>query len=463
MTSMRMMLRFGRLPAGTSRVMRIRSFHQQKVSSMESEYVSPNAKQFPASFVVPTAMPDMSQRTAEEAEHRKNILGILQGMNLPMMQYAFAYGSGVFSQAPLSRRDGGAPPMIDMVVAVKDPVHWHAANMLRNKSHYPWWTRWFGLWAIRAAQKMGAGLWYIPYVKVHGEIVKYGVISIEDLCKDLLYWNTLYVGGRMHKPIACLFDATNNRVPNAQQANLTSALRASLLLLPASFSEMELYRMLASLSYMGDFRMKVPGGENRNKVENIVKHQLPWFRIMYSTLLTRLRFVHVNRSEESFIMHQDKRPATLALVAINLPQNLRLRLVQHFQQQPHLHPVFQKCKNMDPEELNPATSANIRKLRDDPGMRKKLFEDDDCEEADAWPYSTRFWLAVVQQPSFEDALREQITQIVSEPARIQSLKGLYTAGIGRSLRYLWSKMNKYRQTRKRAYESGDKNKGIHSH
>lgn len=455
------MLRFGWMLAGTSRVMRIRSFHRQSVSRLESEYVSPNAKQFPASFVVPTAMPDMSQRTAEEAEHRKNILRILQAMNLPMMQYAFAYGSGVFSQAPLSRRDGGSPPMIDMVVAVKDPVHWHAANMLRNKSHYPWWTRWFGLWAIRAAQKMGAGLWYIPYVKVHGEIVKYGVISIEDLCKDLLYWNTLYVGGRMHKPVACLFDATNSRVPNAQQANLTSALRASLLLLPASFSEMDLYRMLASLSYMGDFRMKVPGGENRNKVENIVKHQLPWFRIMYSTLLTRLRFVHVNRSEESFVMHQDKRPATLALVAINLPQNLRLRLIQHFQRQPHLHPVFQKCKNTNPQELIPATSANIRKLQDNPETQMNLFEDDDCKEADEWPDSTRFWLAVVQQPSFEDALREQIVQIVSEPARIQSLKGLYTAGIGRSLRYLWSKMNKYRQNRMRAYELGDRDKRSH--
>ena len=462
MTLMRMVPRWGRLPAGVYRVKPMRSFYHRNASHIESEFVTPNARQFPASFVVPTAMPDMSQRTAEEAEHRKHILAILHGMNLPIMQYAFAYGSGVFSQAPLSRRDGGAPPMIDMVVAVKDPVHWHAANMLRNKSHYPWWTRWFGLWAIRAAQKMGAGLWYVPYVKVNNEIIKYGVISIEDLCKDLLYWNTLYVGGRMHKPIACLFDATNNRVPNAQQANLTSALRASLLLLPASFSEMELYRMLASLSYMGDFRMKVPGGENRNKVENIVKHQLPWFRIMYSTLLTRLRFVHVNHNRESFTMHQDKRPATLALVAINLPQTLRLRLVQHFQRQPHLHPIFRKCKDMDPEELMPATSANIRKLRDNPETRKKLYEDDDCEEADEWPYSTRFWLAVVQQPSFEDALREQIVQIVSEPTRIQSLKGLYTAGIGRSLRYLWSKMSKYSQSRKRAYGSGDKDKGRHS-
>ena len=135
MTSMRMVFRLGRLPAGTYRVMQMRSFYHQSASNIESEFVTPNARQFPASFVVPTAMPDMSQRTAEEAEHRKHILAVLHKMNLPIMQYAFAYGSGVFSQAPLSRRDGGAPPMIDMVVAVKDPVQWHAANMLRNQSH----------------------------------------------------------------------------------------------------------------------------------------------------------------------------------------------------------------------------------------------------------------------------------------------------------------------------------------
>ena len=110
MTSMRMVFRLGRLPAGTYRVMQMRSFYHQSASNIESEFVTPNARQFPASFVVPTAMPDMSQRTAEEAEHRKHILAVLHKMNLPIMQYAFAYGSGVFSQAPLSRRDGGHRP-----------------------------------------------------------------------------------------------------------------------------------------------------------------------------------------------------------------------------------------------------------------------------------------------------------------------------------------------------------------
>ena len=72
------------------------------------------------------------------------------------------------------------------------------------------------------------------------QIIKYGVVSIDEMCDDLLRWNNLYVSGRMHKPTATLFDATKGRVPIASQANLASALRVSFLLLPSSFNERDL-------------------------------------------------------------------------------------------------------------------------------------------------------------------------------------------------------------------------------
>ena len=134
------------------------------------------------------------------------------------------------------------------------------------------------------------------------QIVKYGVVSIDDLCQDLLQWDTLYLSGRMQKPIATLFDSTDGRVPIAEQANLSSALRASFLLLEEEFSEEQLYNKMASLSYMGDFRMRVPGGENQNKIQNIVQNQHAWFRFMCADLVTRFSFVTVeSRSKDRWV------------------------------------------------------------------------------------------------------------------------------------------------------------------
>ncbi|WFD22583.1 hypothetical protein MEQU1_001255 [Malassezia equina] len=406
---------------------------------------APRAKQFPASFVVPTAVPQMSQMTRDEAAHRQKILGILNSMKLPKYNYAFAYGSGVFSQTTKAKAVGGTAPMIDMVIAVQNPAHWHAMNMRTNPHHYPWWARMFGEWAVRATQNLGAKMWYVPYVQVQDEIVKYGVISLEDMCEDLLCWTTLYVSGRMHKPIARLFDATNGRVPIAEQANLTSALRTALLLLPEEFSEKDLYYMVSSLSYLGDFRMSVPGGENRNKVKNIVENQLPWFRIMCADLITRLRFIHVSCGTDSFKMRQDISPQTRATVAANLARNLRLRLIEHFLQRPQLHPLFKDLQGTDPQTLVPDT-PHVANENTPVDLAYSHGEDSDQLP----PLATRFWLAVVQQETFPQALREEIATIVRQPAFMQSLKGLYTAGVGRSLRYLWSKMSKFRQGRKEA-------------
>ena len=48
--------------------------------------------------------------------------------------------------------------------------------------------------------------------------------------RDLVTWETLYVAGRMHKPVATL--ASDTRVATAADANLRAALACALLLLP---------------------------------------------------------------------------------------------------------------------------------------------------------------------------------------------------------------------------------------
>ncbi|KAE8318492.1 mitochondrial matrix Mmp37-domain-containing protein [Aspergillus transmontanensis] len=53
----------------------------------------------------------------------------------------------------------------------------------------------------------------------------------------------------MQKPVIVLQD--NAAIRDAGRANLVSALRTALLLLPGRFTERELYATLAGLSYMG--------------------------------------------------------------------------------------------------------------------------------------------------------------------------------------------------------------------
>ena len=67
------------------------------------------------------------------------------------------------------------------------------------------------------------------------QVVKYGVIRKDALCRDLQQWDTLYTAGRLQKPVLTL--QADEDVVTASRQNLLSALTASLLLLPKRFSE----------------------------------------------------------------------------------------------------------------------------------------------------------------------------------------------------------------------------------
>jgi len=67
--------------------------------------------------------------------------------------------------------------------------------------------------------------------------------------------------------------------------NYINAIRVSLLLLPAAFTEIDLYKTITSLSYMGDIRMII--GENKNKIENIVGGNIGGFQQIYRPLILK--------------------------------------------------------------------------------------------------------------------------------------------------------------------------------
>uniref|UniRef100_A0A8C7EB82 Phosphatidate cytidylyltransferase, mitochondrial n=1 Tax=Nothoprocta perdicaria TaxID=30464 RepID=A0A8C7EB82_NOTPE len=197
------------------------------------------------------------------------------------LSLAFAYGSGVFHQAGVSAAHS-ENNMLDFVFAVDDSVTWHMMNLLKNKSHYSF-LKVFGPKQISNIQSYGAGIYYNTLVPCNGRMIKYGVISTDVLIDDLFHWKTLYVAGRLQKPVKILTQNENGKLQAALISNLKSAVTAAFLMLPESFSEEDLYMQIAGLSYSGDFRMII--GEDKSKVQNIVKPSVPHFQKLYSNIL----------------------------------------------------------------------------------------------------------------------------------------------------------------------------------
>jgi len=189
---------------------------------------------------------------------------------------------------------GAGAPMIDAVVAVADPAAWHAANLRANAAHYSLAARCAaaagGPAALAAAQAGGGALacgrvYYnamLPVPAQAGRLWKYGVVAEAALADDCVHWRSLYLAGRLHKPVRVVA-AAGPALRAALRENLRHALRAALLQLPAAFTAEALFARVVGLSYAGDFRMVF--GENPHKVANIVAAQLPHFHALYAPVL----------------------------------------------------------------------------------------------------------------------------------------------------------------------------------
>ncbi|KAF8516321.1 mitochondrial matrix Mmp37-domain-containing protein [Hysterangium stoloniferum] len=321
--------------------------------------------------------------------------GIVAQFDAPI-RYAFAYGSGVFEQDGYQKHDPDRP-MLDFMFAVSHPGHWHSINLARNPSHYALHARLFGSDFVSRMQALGPGVWFNPYVTINGVTVKYGVTSIDTLCSDLLSWRTLYLAGRMHKPLRIIRD--DARVRLTQQVNLTSALRTALLTLPTHFTERELFERIAGISYSGDPRMVLPA-ENRHKVSNIVSKQADQFRELYRRLAVGLPGVKWEAVGGG--VEQEGDPKTRVLHLRKLPAELLDRVDRWYA--------------LRTEEL---------------GMPGK--------EADEAAY----WVAMAGHARLGTVIMDEMKNIVRYPATVQTVKGLVSAGIGKSVRYGTGKMAKW--------------------
>ena len=141
--------------------------------------------------------------------------------------------------------------MLDLICVVRDPLSWHKENLWMNKADYSLPMRLAG--ASRITNLMlnyGAKVYFNTNIYVEDRRIKYGVIWEDHLVEDLNKWSTLYIAGRLHKPvhIVCHDFENSPKLLNGLKSNLISALLASLLILPDSFSEAQLFHTIAGLS-----------------------------------------------------------------------------------------------------------------------------------------------------------------------------------------------------------------------
>lgn len=234
--------------------------------------------------------------------------------------FAFCYGSAAFPQKGVVQTKNN---MLDVILAVDDPLSWHRENLKENWRHYSF-LRYGGPYLVNKVQKdFGAYVYYNTFVPYDDGLMKYGVISTDRLITDLLDWETLYLSGRLHKPVRILQEPTPE-IKRAMSLNYMTAIHTALLMLPDVFTEEELYLKIAGLSYVGDFRMIV--GEDKNKVANIVGAQLGEFRKLYSPYLKLIKMVSWNEDTQTF--EQEPGPDAKLHHLNLLPKSLQSHLLK---------------------------------------------------------------------------------------------------------------------------------------
>ena len=388
------------------------------------------------------------------------------------IRYAFAYGSGVFGQTNTS--GGGEastdlsphphPPkaveewqrsgakVIDFIFGVSYTQYWHSLNLTQHPSHYSGlrYLPYSSAAISRIQDSLGAGVYFNPYIAVNGTMIKYGVVHLDTLVADLSEWQTLYLAGRLQKPVKILRD--DPRVRLASQVNLISALRIALLMLPERFTERQLYERIAGLSYIGDPRMNsFLSGENPNKVSNIVREQLPSFRQLYAPLIDNLPNLDFNDSytphnigwekegaiqdtgslpllsnvfgsEDGLSLQQDMDPVKRGNMVQRLPNAFRRKLYYQY-----------KKKFGIPSS---AIDSVLKAAADeDPHDGLKLREGGDFEPR------------IAVQEDLPTVIGKCVRATVAWPSTVEVVKGVFTSGVGRSWRY-------YKDKRKRSREKG---------
>mmetsp|Transcript_24240 Transcript_24240/g.51153 ORF Transcript_24240/g.51153 Transcript_24240/m.51153 type:complete len:430 (-) Transcript_24240:804-2093(-) len=352
---------------------------------------------------------DSDGQLASKRAIREDIISQFPQDNLV---HCFGYGSGVFTQSLGKHKMGTNAGMLDLILVVDDTHKFHKDNLQRFPHHYASWLRRGGSNLATKMQRHGFPWLRDAHVLFHVvdadenknlPKMKYGVVDREDLMRDLLDWDSLYLAGRMHKPTLSIVTKDDDYdLLRAQTKNLQAAMATALLLSSSSsaatttttavssMSWPSLYRQIAALSYTGDFRMQV-GGEDPLKLDKLVQApgQLQRFHVLYRPTLKSYEtsgLISTSNSSSAGdgngIEWDPNDPSTISHLLHQLPRSLR------------------ECDRVITKSNNNHSVIN------------------------------------------HDVLAKALSAIVAPAARNQSFKGIFTLGFRKTIRYASAKLSK---------------------
>ena len=116
---------------------------------------------------------------------------------LPEVVDIIGYGSGVKNQEGYT---DDIKRQIDLILTVNDIYEFHKLNFKKYPNIYSN----IGIKLIKHVNSIGTDINYVSNIDYKNNTYKIGVINKNDLSKDLITWDNMYMAGRCQKPISTL-------------------------------------------------------------------------------------------------------------------------------------------------------------------------------------------------------------------------------------------------------------------
>ena len=221
---------------------------------------------------------------------------------------------------------------------------------------------------------------------------------------------------------------------------MENALVTSLLLLPNEFTEKELYYKICGLSYTGDIRAIGSLGENPNKIKNIVDSNFYYFRKLYYPIIKTMSHLTAQNtqnqqqynnnmlkdSDKMYIFQQNPSLQSTANLLHRLPQTIR-----HYEKVAILLEQYGKFRS--------DYIASIDEI--DRGIIDDNNNNNNNGNKDFSNYNVLKTSSFVKD-NIAAGLYEALHTTVRKSSRTQTLKGILTSGIYKSIIYGWKKFGK---------------------